>query len=96
MFLSASITRIKMVEDDAITLAAEMANLEEGTYRIKQLPVPETLMDQYLELFLARIRSFMESPIEAQLRAEARLIEKAVQLQGVPIARLPLDIEGYD
>ncbi len=82
--------------DDAIALAAEMANLEEGTYRIKQLPVPETLMDQYLELFLARIRSFMESPLEAQLRAEARLIEEAVQLQGVPIARLPLDIEGYD
>ena len=53
-------------------------------------------MDQYLELFLARIRSFMESSIEAQLRAEVRLIEKAVQLQGVPIARLPLDIEGYD
>ncbi|MXZ17055.1 MAG: signal peptide peptidase SppA [Rhodothermaceae bacterium] len=82
--------------DDAIALAAEMANLEEDAYRIKQLPVPETLMDQYLELFLARIKSFVESPIETQLRTEARLIEEAAQLQGTPIARLPLDIEGYD
>ncbi len=82
--------------DDAISIAAEMANLEEGTYRIKQLPIPETLMDQYLELFFARIRSYIESPIEAQLRAEARLIDEAIQLQGTPIARLPLEIEGYD
>lgn len=73
-----------------------MANLEEGAYRIKQLPVLETLMYQYLELFLARIQSLLESPIEAQFRAEARLIEGAAQLQGIFIARPPLDIEGYD
>ncbi len=82
--------------DDAIALAAEMVNLEEDSYGIRRLPVPETLMDQYLDLFLVQIRSFIESPIEAQLRAEARLIEEAVQLQGVPIARLPLDLKDYN
>lgn len=82
--------------DDAIALAAEMVNLEEDSYGIQRLPVPETLMDQYLDLFLLQIRSFMESPIEAQLRTEARLIEEAVQLQGIPIARLPLDLKDYN
>ncbi len=81
--------------DDAIALAAEMVNLEEDSYGIKRLPVPETLMDQYLDLFLVQIRSFMESPIEAQLREEARLVEEAAQLQGIPIARLPLDLKDY-
>ena len=82
--------------DDAIRLAAEMADLEEGTYGIKRLPRPETLMDQYLEYFLTRIRSFLESPVEAQLRTEARLLEEAVKLQGIPIARMPLDLENHN
>ncbi len=51
-------------------------------------------MDQYLELFLTSIRSFFESPIEAQLRAEARLLDEAIKLQGIPIARMPLDLEN--
>lgn len=79
--------------DDAIALAAEMTDLTEDEYRIKQLPIPETLIDQYLDLFMIRIRSFFESPVEAQLRAEARLVEEALQLQGIPIARLPLDLD---
>jgi len=82
--------------EDAIAIAAEMANLEDGMYRIRQLPQPETLLDQYLDLFLTKIRSFFESPIEAQIRAEARLLEEAAKLQGVPIARMPLDLDHYD
>ncbi len=80
--------------DDAIRIAAEMANLEEGGYRLRRLPKPETLMDRYLDLLLTRIRSFLESPIEIQIREEARLLEEAVKLQGVPIARMPLELEN--
>ena len=79
--------------DDAITVAAEMAGLEEDDYQIQRLPIPETLMDQYLEFFMSQIQSIMESPIEAQLREEARLLEEAAKLQGIPIARLPVDIK---
>ena len=80
--------------DDAIRIAAEMANLEEGGYRLRRLPKPETLMDRYLDILLTRIRSFLESPIEIQIREEARLLEEAVKLQGVPIARMPLELEN--
>ncbi len=45
-----------MVEDDAITLVAEMANLEEGTYRIKQLPIPETFVQRQLKFKSATIK----------------------------------------
>ncbi len=82
--------------DDAIDLAAEMANLEDETYRIQRLPTPETLMDQYLDLFMVQVRSFFESPIKAQLRTEAKLLEEAKMLHGVPTARLPLDLDGVD
>lgn len=82
--------------NDAISLAAEMAGLEEDMYQIQRLPIPETLMDQYLELFMSHIRSFFESPIETQLHGEARLLEEAAMFIGVPIARLPLDLKTYN
>ncbi len=82
--------------DDAIEIAAGMAGLEKDQYRIRRLPRPRTLMDRYLDLFMISIRSFFESPIEAQLRTEARLLEEAVKLHATPIARFPLDFVEYD
>ena len=82
--------------DDAIEIAAEMAGLEKDQYRIRRLPRPRTLMDRYLDLFMIGIRSVIESPIEAQLRTEARLLEEAVRLHATPIARFPLDFVEYD
>lgn len=82
--------------DDAIEIAAEMAGLEKDQYRIRRLPRPRTLMDQYLDLFMIGIRSVFESPIEAQLRTEARLLEEVVRLHATPIARFPLDFVEYD
>ncbi|MCY4205877.1 MAG: signal peptide peptidase SppA [Bacteroidetes bacterium] len=82
--------------DDAIRIAAEITGLEDGAYQIKRLPRPETLMDQYLDLFLTKIRSFFESPIEAQLRVEARLLEEVAKLRGIPIARIPLDLNYFE
>ena len=82
--------------DDAIEIAAEMAGLEKDQYRIRRLPRPRTLMDRYLDLFMIGIRSLFESPIEAQLRTEARLLEEAVRLHATPIARFPLDFVEYD
>ncbi len=82
--------------DDAVEIAAEMAGLEKDQYRIRRLPRPRTLMDRYLDLFMVRIRSFFESPIEAQLRAEARLLEEVVRLHATPIARFPLDFVEFD
>ena len=82
--------------DDAVEIAAEMAGLEKDQYRIRRLPRPRTLMDRYLDLFLVGIRSVLESPIEAQLRTEARLLDEAVRLHATPIARFPLDFVEYD
>jgi len=79
--------------DDAIRIAAQKAGLEDGTYRMKRLPQPETLMDQYLDFLLTRVRSTFESPIETLIRKEARLVEEAIRLQGVAIARMPLEIQ---
>jgi len=78
--------------DDAIRIAAKMVGLQEGTYRIKRLPRAETLLDQYLDLFLTRIRVFIESPIETQIRKEAQLLDEATKFQGIPIARMPIDV----
>lgn len=93
--LQAGLVDLLGTMDDAIALAAEMADLQEDDYQIQTLPESESLMDQYLELFLSRVRAFFESPVEAQLRSEHRLLEEAVSLQGVPIARLPLDFTEY-
>ena len=82
--------------DDAIEIAAEMASLEKDEYRIRRLPRPRTLMDRYLDLFMIGIRSVFESPIEAQLRTEARLLEEVIRLHATPIARFPLDFVDYD
>lgn len=53
-------------------------------------------MDRYLDLFMIGIRTVFESPIEAQLRTEARLLEEAVRLHATPIARFPLDFVEFD
>ncbi len=84
------------VLDDAVEIAAEMAGLEQDQYGIRRLPRPRTLMDRYLDLFMIGIRLVFESPIEAQLRAEARLLEAAVRLHATPIARFPLDFVEFD
>ncbi len=78
--------------DDAIRIAAEMAGLQDGEYRIKRLPKAETLLDQYLDRFLTHVRTFIESPLETQIRQEARLLSEAMKLQGIPIARMPIDL----
>jgi len=79
--------------DDAIRIAAHKAGLEDGRYRVKRLPQPETLVDQYLDLLLTRIRTTFESPVETMIRKEARLVDEAIQLQGIPIARMPLEVK---
>ncbi len=78
--------------DDAIRIAAEMAGLQDGEYRIKRLPKAETLLYQYLDRFLTHVRTFIESPLETQIRQEARLLSEAMKLQGIPIARMPIDL----
>ena len=79
--------------DEAIALAAEMAQLEPDTYRIMRLPRPKSLLDEFTDSFLIRVRSIMDSPWDAALREQARLLEELSHMQKAPVARLPWDIE---
>ena len=78
--------------DEAIALAAETVGLEEDSYRIIRLPRPQSFFDEFTESFLIGIRSLFESPLDAALREEARLLDELSQLQMQPVARLPWDI----
>lgn len=78
--------------DDAIALAAEHAGLEPEAYRVIRLPRPKSMLEEFTDSFMIRARSFLDTPWEAALREEARLLKELSQMQQAPIARLPWDI----
>ena len=79
----------------AIAIAAEKAELEEGTYRLRRLPKPPSLMEQYMDLFMLRIGPALglgKAPLNPQtVRQHLDLLEEAGLMQGTPQARMPLE-----
>ena len=82
--------------DTAIAIAAEQAGLEEGAYRTRLLPRPRTMMEELNEAFALQVGRIMGLPgaLEArqQLLQGTDLIEQTLRMQGVPQARIPMDI----
>ena len=78
--------------DEAIAIAAEMADLEDGQFRLLRLPRPKTFLEELTDALMVRSRTLFGSPWEAKLSKEARLFEELVRMQGEPLARMPWDL----
>ena len=82
--------------DVAIGIAADQAGLEEGTYSIMRLPRPKSLFEELEDAFMTRAARVLGISAEAfgsaRLRSHQDLIEEVVRMQGVPQARMLLDV----
>jgi protease-4 len=81
---------------DAISIAAEMAGLEEGAYRVRELPRPLTFVERVnrgLYAVAAKIR--FASPLtafEQEALEQARRFQALVAEAGTVQARLPFEV----
>ena len=81
--------------DVAIGIAARKAGLSEDGYGILRVPRPKSLLEELEETLIARVSHALGWPAEAGLqkvRQYADLVEDAVRMQGIPQARMPLDV----
>lgn len=80
----------------AIEIAAEMAGLEPGGYRLRILPREKPLLERLAEAFGAQAAALLgrpAGPAEAALRRHLALLEEARSLHASPQARLLVDLE---
>lgn len=79
--------------DTAIDIAAERAGLAEGTYGIRILPRPKTVLEQFNEALQARAAhawfTFRTTPTERAIVEQARLLRQLTERQGTVQAWLP-------
>ncbi|MFK7847856.1 MAG: signal peptide peptidase SppA [Rhodothermales bacterium] len=82
--------------DRAIALAAEQAELEEGTYDIRRLPRPKTFFEQFNEALEARAQNvwlnFTSSPVEQLILRETENLKEIIEMNGQVQALLPTKI----
>ncbi len=74
--------------DAAIRIAAETADLSEGTYRITRLPRPKTLIEGLNDAFLVRVSDMLPQPLNRQ----TAFLEEMIRNQGTVQARMQLDV----
>ncbi|MEM9997899.1 MAG: signal peptide peptidase SppA [Bacteroidota bacterium] len=78
--------------DRAVALAAELAELEPGRYRLRSFPQPAPLFDRLLGQFFASSPVVQTTPLPPEARAWLRQIaplSEASRMHAVPQARLP-------
>ena len=82
--------------DAALAVAAEKADLEAGDYRVRRLPRPKTLLEEFNETLAVeaatRWQRWSASPTERLLLDQARRLDELLRLHGTPQARLPFDL----
>ena len=82
--------------DTAIAIAAEKAGLEEGTYRTRLLPRPQTFMEELNDALSAQagplLHSLRSTPAERALVRHARLLDQLAAMHGTVQARMPMEI----
>jgi protease-4 len=83
--------------DDAITIAAERAGLEPGSYRLRTLPEAEGLFELLDSGFgpavAGALQQRLRSPAKELLYRRAALLRDAAALHAVPQARLFADVD---
>ena len=83
--------------EKAIELAAEQAELEEGTYRIRRLPRPKTFFEQVNDALAARAKqtwlNLTTSPVEQLLRTEMESLAPFLDMHGTVQALMPVNFE---
>lgn len=82
--------------DRAVELAAESAGLEEGTYRITELPRPEPFAERLSRAFQARAASYWyewtADPAARRLHRHVETLSRIEALHGGARAQLPYDV----
>lgn len=80
----------------AVSIAAEKAELESGTYSIRRLPRPKTFIEQFNDAMNARIKTawtnLTVSPIDQLVRQEAEQLKHLLGLNGNVQALMPAKI----
>lgn len=82
--------------ETAVGLAAERAGLEPGTYSVRTLPRPKTMLEELSGSLNARAASawmnLRTTPAERRLLDQARLLNAATDDHGTLQARLPMNL----
>ena len=82
--------------DTAIAIAAEKAGLEEGTYRTRLLPRPQTFMEELNDALAAKagqvLHHLRATPAERALVRHARLLDQLAAMHGTVQARMPMEV----
>lgn len=80
--------------EDAIKIAAEQASLEEGSYKLRLLPRPKTMLEQFEDAFSARAKqtwmNLTLSPTELLFIQEKNRMGQLLELNGSVQALWPL------
>lgn len=83
--------------DTAIAIAAEKAGLEDGTYRTRLLPRPNTFMEDLNQALSAKAvqtwQHLHATPAERALVRQARLLDQLVALHGTVQALMPMEVQ---
>lgn len=79
--------------DTAVEIAAEMADLEEGQYRIRRIPRPKTFLEEFEDALMARARRVFNPVGDVPgVRQYRDFLETTVSMQGAAQARMELEL----
>ena len=82
--------------NNAIEVAAEQAEIEAGSYSIRRLPRPKTMLEQFNEALSASAQNvwsnFTSSPVEQLLIQETENLQQIIEMNGQVQAWLPIKI----
>jgi len=76
--------------DEALAIAEEKAGLEPDSYEILRVPRPKSFLDEIEDILMARVGSVLG--VTSEQTDLLQRVEETLRMQGVPQARLPLDI----
>ena len=79
--------------DTAVGVAAEMAGLEEGQYRVRRMPRPKTFLEEFEDALLARVSRVL-NPVGAipGVHQHKDFLETTVTMQGAAQARMEMEL----
>ena len=82
--------------NDAVNMAAQQAELGKGPYRLRILPSPPSIFEQFVDRFAdyatTRVLPWTHSPAELDVLRYARTVKAHVRDAGTVLARMPMEI----
>lgn len=83
--------------DTAIDIAAEKADLEEGSYRVRLLPKPKTFIEELNETMYAKASNawinWRGTTTEKAFFKQVRQLDRLIEMQGTVQALMPMEMD---